>query len=133
MPDYVPKDLAKFNHIPPKRPQHAPHPKSTPGYGQRVQYATKDLSKPLDKKGTQRVQAIASTFLYYGRAVDPKILASPKEILNNQSAPTTLTETACNQMLDYLHAYPNAVFTLLLQRYDPLSHFRCRLLGTSEC
>ena len=29
--------------------------------------------------------------------------------MNKQSAPTTLTETACNQLLDYLHAYPNVV------------------------
>ena len=109
MPDYVPKALTKFNHIPPKRPQHAPNPWSTPVYGQKVQYATKDISKPLDKKGTQRVQAIAGIFLYYGRAVYPTILASLNEISNKQSAPTTLTETACNQLIDYLHAYPKAV------------------------
>ena len=109
MPDYVPKSLAKFNHIPPKRPQHAPHPWSTPFYGQKLQYATKYLSRPLDKKGTQRVQDIAGTFLYDGRAVDPTILASLNKISNKQSAPTTLTETACNQLLDYLHAYTNAV------------------------
>ena len=109
MPDYVPKALAKFNHSAPTRPQHAPHPWTSPVYGQKVQYATKDLSEPLDSKGTQRVQQIAGTFLYYGRAVDPTILASLNEIASKQSAPTTLTRTSCNQLLDYLHQHPDAV------------------------
>ena len=52
MPNYVPKDLAKFNHCPPKLPQHAPHPWSTTVYYQKLQYETKDLSTPLDKKRT---------------------------------------------------------------------------------
>ena len=109
MPDYVPKALAKFHQSAPKRPQHGPHFWSSPVYGQKLQYATKDLTESLDKKGTQRVQKISGTFLYYGRAVDPTILASLNEISNKQSAPTTLTETACDQLLGYLHEHPDAV------------------------
>ena len=63
----------------------------------------------FNKKGTQRVQSIAGTFLYYDRAVDPTILASLNEITNKQSAPTTLNETACNQLLDYFHIHPYAI------------------------
>ena len=74
-----------------------------------MQYANKDLTESLDKKVTQRVQNIAETFLCYGRAVDPTILASLNKISNKQSAPTTLTETACDQLLDYLHEHPDDV------------------------
>ena len=108
MPDYVPKALAKFKHCPPIRAQHALHPWKSPIYGQKVQYATKDLSTPLDEKGTKHVQAIACNFLYYARAVDPTILPSLNEISNKQSAPTTLTGNAYNQRLGYLHTNPKA-------------------------
>ena len=73
MPDYVPKALTKFGHCPPTRLQHDPHLWTSPVCGQKVQYATKDLSTPLNKKGTLRVQAVSGIFLYYGCAVGPNI------------------------------------------------------------
>ena len=108
MPDYVTKALQKFRHQPPDRPQHSPHPWTAPTYGQKIQYASSDQSDLLDAKGTQRVQAIAGTFLYYGRAVDPTILCALNEIASKQAAPTKATETACNQLLDYLSTHPDA-------------------------
>jgi hypothetical protein len=107
MPDYVPKALSKFSHVPPHHPQHLPHPWTSLVYGQRVYHATTKDSMLLPANRTQCVQAIAGTFLYYARAVIPTILAALNEISNKQSAPTTLTETACNQLLDYLHMHPD--------------------------
>ena len=100
MPEYVPKALSKFHHVPAKRTQHAPHLWNAPVYDQNIQYATHDLSSPLDKKGTQQVQSIAGTFLYYALSVDPTTLASLNEIASKQSSPTTLTKSTCNQLLD---------------------------------
>ena len=109
MHEYVSKALSKSHHVPAKRTQHAPHPWNAPVYCQKIQYATHSLSSPLNKKGNQRVQVIASTFLYYSYAVDPTIIASLNEVSRKQSSPITLTESACNQLLDYLHSYPYAV------------------------
>ena len=86
IPDYMPKALAKFKHPPPHLPQHAPHAWTAPVYGQKTRYATEDFSPFLEKH--VRVQACYGTFLYYARAVDPKILPAINEISNQQSKPT---------------------------------------------
>ena len=109
MPEYVPKNLKKLGHQPPARPQHAPHQWTKPVYGQKIQYANSDTSGKLDPKGTQRVQSIAGTFLYYGRAQDPTILPALNEISNNQASPTVLTREACDHLLDYLYTHPDAI------------------------
>jgi hypothetical protein len=109
MPHYVPKALHKFNHIKPKSAQHAPHRWSQPAYGQKVQYANTDTSPQLDKIGTQRVQAVSGTFLYYGRAIDSTILPALNEISNNQARPTLATSNACDHLLDYLATHPTAI------------------------
>jgi hypothetical protein len=108
MPNYVAKALSKFDHSKPKTAQHAPHRWAQPIYGQKVQYANTDTSPLLDKKGTQRVQSVSGTFLYYARAVDPTILPALNEISNSQAKPTVATGEACDLLLDYLATYPNA-------------------------
>jgi hypothetical protein len=108
MPQYVTKALAKFRHVPPKTPQHSPHPWTVPVYGQKVQFATADDSPFLDARATQQIQAIAGTFLYYARAVDSTILVALNEIANQQAKPTMLTRAACDMLLDYLSTHPNA-------------------------
>ena len=108
MPGYVSKALAKFQHTPPKVPQHAPHLWQKSTYGQKVQLATTDETPLLDAKGTQCVQAISGTFLYYGRAVDSTILVALNEISNQQAKPTKLTAKACSMLLDYLYTHPDA-------------------------
>jgi hypothetical protein len=107
--EYVPKNLTKLGHVPPTRPQHAPHLWNKPIYGQKIQYANTDESEKLDAKGTKRVQSIAGTFLYYGRVQDPTILPALNEISNSQASPTILTRDACDMLLDYLATHPDAV------------------------
>ena len=108
MPGYVSKALAKFQHTPPKVPQHAPHLWQKPTYGQKVQLATTDETPLLDAKGTQCVQAISGTCLYYGHAVDSTILVALNKISNQQAKPTKLTAKACSMLLDYLYTHPDA-------------------------
>jgi hypothetical protein len=63
----------------------------------------------LDKQGTNRIQSISGTFLYYGRACDPCILPALNEIASEQAKPTTGTIPKTGMPMDYLHTYPNAV------------------------
>ena len=120
MPQYVTKALAKFRHVPPKKPQHSPHPWTAPVYGQKVQFATTDDSPFLDARATQQIQAIAGTFLYYARAVDSTILVALNEIANQQARPTMLTRAACDMLLDYLSTHPEA--TIRFYASDMILH-----------
>jgi hypothetical protein len=71
------------------------------------QYAKEPTKLPtLDKVGTQCVQGINGTLLYYTRAVDPTMLPALNEISSQQASPTSLTTTKCNQLLDYAATYP---------------------------
>ena len=81
MPDYVKKALKKFNHKPPKRPEHAPHEWTSPIYGQRTQQlATQASTTPfLPPDGKQCVEVIVVTFLYYGLVIDYTILVTLNE------------------------------------------------------
>ena len=109
MPNYIVDALQKFQHQPPKHPQHAPHKWTTPAYGQKIQYALPPSSLPiLDSKGVKRIQSINGTFLYYGRAVDPCMLPAINEISTQQSHPTTDTNAKAKMLMDYAHTYPNA-------------------------
>jgi hypothetical protein len=47
MPGYVSNVLSKFQHDPPKHPQHTPPRYVTLVYGAKTQYATKDETPPL--------------------------------------------------------------------------------------
>jgi hypothetical protein len=109
MPGYVSKALHRFNHPPPTRPQHAPHQWTTPAYGSKVQLAQLPSTAPLlDKKGTTRVQAIAGTFLYYSRVVDPTMLVALNEIASQQATPTDATLSKTKMLMDYAHTNPEA-------------------------
>ena len=86
MPGYVLKALKKYQHPAPKKPQHAPHKWNAPIYGQKIQMADKpDNSKFLNQKDTRKIQSIAGTFLYYGRAVENPVLVPWNDIRTQQS------------------------------------------------
>ena len=75
MPNYVTKELHKFQHPTPKRAQYAPHQWTHPNYG-----ATKQLATPLDTSPSiteelkSRIQKNIETFLYHAQAVDSTML-----------------------------------------------------------
>ena len=41
-----------------------------PHYGKKIQYATKDETKPLTEKEIKELQKIRGTFFFYSRAMD---------------------------------------------------------------
>ena len=111
MPNYVPDSLQRLNHVPKKSPQYSPHEHVSIHYGKKGerQYATTpDTALFLTPEGTKHVQSTTGTFLYYSRAIDSTILPALNDIASAQSKPTKKTEETTQQLMDYLHTYPDA-------------------------
>eukprot|EP00957_Ditylum_brightwellii_P206705 15349580-Ditylum_brightwellii.AAC.1 len=107
---YIEAALRKFQHVPSKQPQHAPHKAETPTYHRRPQLApAPDLSPPLSSKQKNRVQQVLGTLLFYARAVDPTMLVAINSIAAQQAAPTENTATAIVYLLNYAATHPDAV------------------------
>jgi hypothetical protein len=110
MPTYIEKQLHKFRHDRPKRPQHSPFRAQERKYGKDAQKPLEpDTSPPvLDKERKLRIQQIVGALLYYARAVDMTILVALSAIASQQNAPTEQTESAIDQLLDYVASNPVA-------------------------
>ena len=110
MPNYVQKQLVKYRHNAPKRPQYCPYEPAPVQYGRKSQeLPVEEKSKLLDKEGKLRVQQVIGSFLYYARAVDMTMLHALNSIAAESSKPTERTMERVEQLLDYMHTYPNAV------------------------
>ena len=111
MDGYVARALKRFKHIPSStRTQHSPHPWNAPIYGKKIaQRPTLASSSPtLDATATQRIQAIAGTFLYYSE-IDPCIKPCLNSIGTEQACPTESTNEKAQMLMDYLHDHPNGI------------------------
>jgi hypothetical protein len=112
MPGYVQKALVRFNHKPPLKPQHQPHPHLPIDYGAKKQTsAPEDKSPLLDKTKKRYVQEVTGVFLFYARAVDSTMLVALSAIAAEQSAPTENTLKKVHQFLDYAATHPEAIVT----------------------
>ncbi len=81
MPSHVMKQLTKYSHFAPLKPQHCLHSPNPIKYGKNNQSPSPlDKSPCLDKAQKKQVQQIVGSFLYYARAVDPTILMALLEI-----------------------------------------------------
>eukprot|EP00957_Ditylum_brightwellii_P058921 4468059-Ditylum_brightwellii.AAC.1 len=110
MTGYIAAALQKFQHVPSKRPKHAPHKAETPTYHCGPQLApAPDLSPPLSSKQKNCVQQMLSTLLFYAHAVDPTMLVAINSIAAQQAVPTENTATAIVYLLNYAATYPDAV------------------------
>ena len=91
----------QFGYKKPHKPQILPHKHREITYGANPQMAhTEDTSPPLYEAGIKRIQAIVGAVLFYGRAVDNKLLVTLNFIGTQQAAATEATNEAANQMLD---------------------------------
>ena len=73
-----------------------------------MQYAEPPPSSPpLDASGTQRIQLIVGSLLYYARTFDNKLLVALSKIGRHQAAATEATNDVVEQLLDYVATYPN--------------------------
>jgi hypothetical protein len=112
MLDYVLEALARFQHKPPRTPQHQPYPHIKPTYGATAQY-TKDVDTTplLDKGGKKYIQEVIGTFLYYARCVNSTMLMALGSLATQQANPTTITKKLVHQFLDYAVTHPDAIIT----------------------
>ena len=109
MPGYIARALARFNHIPATRAQHAPHAWIPPSYGATLQLTTPiDTSAPLLPAARTRLQEIVGTLLYYARAVDSTMLVALGTLASAQTKGTEATATAVTQLLNYCATHPDA-------------------------
>ena len=109
MPGYVDRLLARFNHTPPTRPQHSPHPALPQKYGTDAQEPLDHDALPiLPPQRIKHIQQIIGTIMYYARAVDLTTLVALSSIAAEQAKATQLTEERVMQLLDYLHTHKDA-------------------------
>jgi hypothetical protein len=142
MPGYVTNVLKKFQHDAPKHRQHTPSKYATPVYGAKTQYATGDETPLLSAK-LFNIQNITGSVLYYAREVDPTVLMPLNDITTEQTKATEKTQTAVNQLLDYLATHPDTTVRyhksdMILHihsdaSYLYVSHSRSRLGGLFYC
>jgi hypothetical protein len=110
MAQYVMKQLVKYGHVAPAKPQHCPYLPNAIQYGKDNQTPTPSNDSPLlDKAGKKRIQQIVGSFFYYAQAVDPTIVMALSDLSSQQSAPTENTMKQVNQFLDYMWAHPDAI------------------------
>ena len=109
MPKYVLKQLTRYAHPKPSKPQHCPFSPNPITYGKDNQAPTPtDDSPPLDDAGKKRIQQIVGSFLYYARAVNPTILMALSDIACQSAQPTEQTKQRIDQFLDYMWTHPDA-------------------------
>ena len=89
MPGYIEKQLSKYKHPTPKRPQHAPYPCAPKTYVKSVQdpIAT-DNSPPAGQEGIIHVQKLVGSILYYARSVDSTPLVAMNILASEQAYST---------------------------------------------
>ena len=109
MPGYIDKVLDKFLHSTPTKPQHAPHKWTQPIYGKKQQLTPEPGQfQQLNAKETKTIQAIASSLLYYSRAIESPMLVALNEIASTQSKPTEYTKVKSHMLLDYAASHKDA-------------------------
>ena len=108
MDGYIEQALKELEHSLPTKPYHAPSRYSAPKYGEKIQYATVDVSNPLGKKQIHFIQRAVGKLLYYARAVDHTMLHALNDISINTSKGTEATLAAMVYLLNYAATHPSA-------------------------
>ena len=103
MDNYIANLRVKYDHPDTRNPQHSPYKHAPIIYGTKVQYtAEDDDSPPLDADDILRVQSIVGALLFYGRAVDNKLLVALSKLGQQQAAATQATNDAfCSSLTTY--------------------------------
>ncbi len=109
MPGYIARALSRFDHPPPPKKEHSPHPWNAPIYGSRQQFAQHDSTPFVDAKHKLRLQEVLGTLLYYARAVDGTMIPAIGTIATQQATPTQATMRDLTQLLNYCATHPDAI------------------------
>ena len=109
MPGYIIKQLKKYKHDCPDRPQHCPYAPTPKQYGSESQRPLPPNTSPyLSKEDIQHVQRVIGSILYYARAVDLTCLMALSTIASKQVKGTENTMLKTKQLLDYLATHLDA-------------------------
>ena len=106
--NYIRELLARVGHPTPTKPQLSPHKHREINYGANVKHThAAEPSPALDEKGVKSIQEIVGALLFYGRAVNNKLLVAINAIGIQQASATEATKDAVATLLDYVATYPN--------------------------
>ena len=109
MPHYITKLLERFDHPPPRHPQHSPYAAQPKRFGVSAQLPVPHHTKPiLPPDRILRIQQIIGSILYYARAVDVTTLVALSSIAAEQTKATEDTEARVSHLLDYLSTHRDA-------------------------
>ena len=109
MPGYIVKQLQKYKHASPPKPQHCPYAPQPKQYGSEAQCPLPpDSSPPLSNDDIKHVQRVIGSILYYARAVDLTVLMALSTIASEQSKGTKNTMLKIKRLLDYLATHLDA-------------------------
>ncbi len=109
MPGYIIKQLQKYGHASPPRPQHCPYAPQLKQFGSKAQHPLPpDVSPPLSNTDIKHVQHIFGSILYYARTVDLTVLIALSTIASKQAKGTQQTMAKTKQLLDYLATHHDA-------------------------
>ena len=113
MPHCVHKQLAKYEHSPPKQRHNCSYAPEPRNYGKLAQDSTPKPDSPaLNASDKKYVQQIVGRFLYYAQAIDLTIIHALNSIAAYSSKPTERTMETVQQLLDYVCSNPNAIICL---------------------
>ena len=88
--------------------QLSPHKYREIYYGAKVQISPEELTIPsINAKGIKFVQSIVVAVLFYGRAVDNKLVVSLNAIGTQHASAAEIINEDIDDLLDYLDTYPN--------------------------
>ena len=109
MPGYIIKQLRKYKHDTPTRPQHCPYSPQPKQLGSKAQRPIPpDISPPLSKEDIWHIQRVIGSILYYVRAVDLTVFMVLSTITSEQAHGTENTMRKTKQILDYLATHSDA-------------------------
>jgi hypothetical protein len=92
MPKYGMKQLTRYSHVTPSKPQHCPFTPRPITYDKDNQAPTLNYdSSLLNNACKKQIQQVVGSFLYYAQAVDLTILMALSDIATQQAAPTENT------------------------------------------
>jgi hypothetical protein len=108
-PRHIIKQLQKYKHASPPKPQNCPYAPQPKQFGSKAQRPfLPDTSPPLSNADIKHIQRIIGSILYYARAVNLTVLTALSTIASKQLKGTEHTMTKTKQLLDYLATHPDA-------------------------
>ena len=113
MPNYVTKELNRFQYPNQQRAQYTLHQWTGQNYGDTNQLANPlDNLLPIPQERKCRIQQIVVTFLYYERVVDCTMLTDLNLIAEQQAHQNHNIEDTITHILDYAATNPTALVKL---------------------